>query len=105
MSSQLRRDQLRRCEAGSRVWQEVTVGETGALVTEQRLHQKCPAVLTPLPPHSAGSHRRHNGRELFPLDAGEETGARRVQRGSDGFMNKTSGEEEGMDGKEGMHGV
>lgn len=61
MSSQLRRDQLRRREAGSRVWQEVTVGETGALVTEQRLHQKCPAVPTPLPPHSAGSHRRHNG--------------------------------------------
>lgn len=38
----------------------------------------------------------------FPLVVGEGAeGERWVQRGSDGFMNKTGGEEEGMEGKRG----
>lgn len=41
---------------------------------------------------------------VFPLDVGEEAGEeRRVQQGSDQFMNETISEEEGMERKEGMH--
>lgn len=67
----------------------------GDLVAERRLHQKCPAVRL-VPIEDIISER------VFPLDVGQEE-ERRVQQGSDQFMNKTISKEEGMKRKEGMH--
>lgn len=67
----------------------------GALVAERCLHQKCPAVRL-VPIEDIISER------VFPLDVGHEE-ERRVQQGSDQFMNKTISEEEGMKRKEGIH--
>lgn len=99
MSSQLRRDRLRRRAAGSHGWQEVTVGrrDGSAVCFRNVLRFPLHCRRTRLAPTEGIM-----GESFFHWMRAKKQESEGIQRGSDGFMNKTSGEEEGMDGKEGM---